>query len=314
LKKQVHISYDSATSRLPLKAYQSLPTVRNLAILLFLISICVYANTLTNGYVLDDFAAIKENALVQKGVSAIPDLFTTPYHSGYVKTNLTTPAVNDLYRPLSLITFATELQLFGESPAISHGFNVLLFAGCVLLLFLFFDRLFGGEKTTIAFVASLLFAVHPIHSEVVANIKSRDELLCFFFALSSILSFINYARSGKTHLLLAGTVLYFLSLLSKETSLSFLAIVPLVFFFYINRNKKRSIYITAATAITGIAYLLIRQSVLKLHAADDLSNLAFIDNALAGAPSIASRISSLYPTRSSATMLTIVSRLLNSVI
>src|SRR6185436_1377839 len=134
-----------------------------------------------------------------------PELLLTPHMRGY----LIIP--NDLYRPLSLVMFAIEYQFFGPNPAAGHFFNILTFIGCVIMLFLFLDKFFGGKKTAIAFIGALVFAVHPIHTEVVANIKSRDELLCYFFGFWSLNLFMNYMKSGKMWQLLMGTSVLYLA-------------------------------------------------------------------------------------------------------
>ena len=151
-----------------------------LALLLGIISFIVYANTLKNGYVLDDSSAIFENTIVHKGTAGISELLTTPYRYGFYITE------NDLYRPLSLVMLAIEYQFFGLNPAPNHFMNIIVFAAGVIMLFFFLDAFFERKKTAVAFIAALLFAVHPVHTEVVANIKSRDELLCFFFAFLSL--------------------------------------------------------------------------------------------------------------------------------
>lgn len=264
--------------------------------ILVLIAVCfiVYGNTLNNGFVLDDSAVIQQNAFVVKGISAIPTLLVTPYHQGFMRANnLDTAGVNDLYRPLSMVAFAVEQQFFDSSPAPWHFVNILFFAACVVLLFLFLDRLFGRKHMAASFVAALLFAVHPMHTEVVANIKSLDELLCFFFAFWGLLLFHNYAESGRNKLLIAGAVCYFLSLLSKETSASFLVVIPLIFFFYKNENRKRSAYITASSVAATVIYLAIRFFVLKAYHADSTSNIVFIDNEFSGAPSFGARIATI---------------------
>lgn len=259
------------------------PSVKRLAIILAILSFVVYANTLLNGYALDDSGCISKNTIVTKGISAIPELLSTPYHYGFH------PAPNDLYRPLSLITFAVENQLSPGNAALGHFINVLLFAGCVVLLFLFLVRLFKEEQTAVAFIASLLFALHPIHTEVVANIKSRDELLCFFFAFLSLLLFLKYTWSGKIHFVALGTLSLFLSLLSKETSISFLAVIPLVFIFYNHAEKGRKLTIVASTLVITIAYLGIRFSVLSAYHADQSAAIPFMNNPLVSVPAPASR-------------------------
>ncbi len=258
-------------------------------LLLLIISFLVYVNTLNNGYALDDLGVIKENAYVAEGMKGMPTILTSPYLKGF-RINNDATATNDLYRPLPLVCFAIERQIWGDWPAGNHLINILLFAACVALLFLFLDALFDGKKRSVVFIASLLFAVHPIHTEVVANIKSRDELLCFFFAFSALFLFLKYALSGKVWPLLAGTICLFLSLLSKETSITFVLIVPLVFFFYRNENKKRSLYLSLVTIVISLIFICLRQWVLKMNHAESTGDPGFIDNMLVGAPSIPSRI------------------------
>ena len=261
---------------------KGLSVTLKLALLLGVLSLAVYANTLKNGYALDDFNVIKENTIVTRGISAIPEILSTPYRRGWFVTT------NDLYRPLSLTMFATEYQLFDRSPVAGHFFNILFFAGCVILLFFFLDNLFERKKTVVAFIASLLFALHPIHTEVVANIKSRDEIMCFFFAFLSLNVFLKYMQTGKMKQLILGCLCFLLSLMSKETVITFLAIIPLIFFFYRNENKKYSLNITIGAVAMAVLFLAIRYSVLNAYNANTTSDVSFIDNMLSSPPSAAS--------------------------
>ena len=255
--------------------------IRKLCIALAVITLLVYANTLQNGYVLDDMGVIEKNILVKKGFAGIPELLVTPRFKGFEHI------VNDSYRPLSLVTFAVEYQVFGPNPTEGHLFNILFFAGCVVLLFLFLDKLFKRQKTGLAFIAALLFALHPIHTEVVANIKSRDELLCFFFAFWSLNLFVNYTKDGKPRQLAVGTILLFLSFLSKETVIAFVLVMPLVFFAYLEGNKKRSTFVCVTTLLVSLAFLITRSVVLK---ANDSGAIPFLDNPLVHAPIFSTRL------------------------
>lgn len=258
---------------------ESMSLTTKICILLGVIAFLFYANTLGNGYVLDDFTVIKNNAIITKGMSAIGEIFGTPYRRGWFESH------NDLYRPLSLAMFATEWQLGGGSPWPGHFMNVLVFAGGVIFLFLFLDKLFDGKRTGVAFIAALLFALHPIHTEVVANIKSRDELLCFFFAFLSLNVFMNYLKDGKMKDLVMGAVCFFLSFLSKETVISFIGVIPFIFFLYKNDDKKKSLYITIATVLVTVVFLSIRFAVLRKYDANTSSDVVFMDNILAKPPS-----------------------------
>jgi hypothetical protein len=100
-------------NRFPFKMKTAYRTGR-LAFLLGIVSCIIYANTLSNGFVLDDPSVITKNTIVTKGISAIPQILVTPYRRGLWKSP------NDLYRPLSLVTFAIEYQLWGDTPAPYH--------------------------------------------------------------------------------------------------------------------------------------------------------------------------------------------------
>ena len=254
------------------------------------LSVVVYANTLMNGYAYDDKAAITTNPLVEQGIPALPKILVTPYHYGNYGVMGNATGKDDVYRPLSLMLFAVENQVFPGNPLPMHLINVLLFAACVLLLYVFISRLFGSEHPVLAWVAAALFALHPIHTEVVANIKSRDELLCFLFAISMLLAFLDYSERGKRAGLISGLVLFFLSLMAKETSITFLAVIPFVFFCYKNDQPRRSWAITLSALLPALAFVVIRTLVLRAHGAGLGAGVEFIDNALCQAPSASVRL------------------------
>ena len=153
-------------------------------LLLTVVCAIFYTNSCFNDYCLDDVMVITENSNTLKGFAGIKEHFTKDYLYGYMhkeSQNALSP-----WRPLSLITFSVEVGLWGiNHPAISHLINVLLYILCTILLFTLLADFLLKEKW-IAFFAALLFAIHPIHTEVVANIKSRDELLCLLALLSSL--------------------------------------------------------------------------------------------------------------------------------
>ncbi len=266
------------------EARKGLPLATFLCIILGIITFLLYANTLQNGYVLDDVIMVRDNTIVAKGFAGVAELFSTPHMRGY----LVVP--NDDYRPLSLVMFAIERQIFGVSPAANHFFNVLTFVGCVLLFFTFLQRFFEGQKPIVAFIGALLFALHPIHTEVVANVKSRDELLCFLFAFLTLNIFMKYVKEGKPTQLLLGSFYLFLSIIAKENTITFLGVIPVLFFLYKNDNRKRSISIMAGSVAAIVVFMLIRTAVLNAYQANTSADIEFIDNALVKAPDMATRI------------------------
>ncbi len=291
------VAYKTDEPKQPAAAKKPFSVSSKLCLILAILSMLVYANTMQNGYVLDDSMVLAKNTIVTQGFKGIPELLKTPRLKGFAYLK------NENYRPLSLVVFAAEYEVFGPKPAANHLFNIIFFAGCVVLLFLFLDKLFDRKRTGVVFIASVLFAVHPIHTEAVANIKSLDEILCFFFAFAAMNVFMEYMNKGKIWQLLAGLVLLFMSFLSKETVITFLFIIPLVFFFYQSKEDKKKSMLQAslmtggAIMVAGI-YLVIRGKILSDYGAST-SAVEFIDNALSettygghtyGPPNIASRI------------------------
>ena len=268
-----------------------LTIIGKLCILLAAISIIAYSNTYKNGFVLDDVMVIKDNYIVPQGTKMIPDILGSLRLKGYAN-------MSNEYRPLSLVMFATECEVAKAmsegknnpfNPKIHHLMNILVFAGCVVALFLFLHKLLGKKRIAVAFMASLIYALHPIHTEVVANIKSRDELLCFLFAFISLNAFADYMSSGAARKLIWGTLALFLAFLSKETVITFLAVVPVIFFFYLNDDRKKAIYITAGTVLATGVYLAIRAKIVADNGNINFP-INFVDNMLVKSPSVASRL------------------------
>lgn len=265
-----------ANAALPPVAKSTISLNARLLLLLIAISLLAYANTLSNGFVLDDHVVIKDNTLVTSGIKAIPQLLSTPYLYGW-NTHLD----NDLYKPLSLVVFSVVHQFFGQDATYYHLLGILLFAACVAVVYKFFSALFHGQKNVIAFIGALLFALHPIHTEVVANIKSCDELLCFLFGFLSLNLFLGYAREGKRAQLIGGALCIFLSLMAKETSITLLAIIPVLFLAYENQNRKASLQIIITSIVAGGAFLLLHYSVQNAYHTNHVAHIETIENALA---------------------------------
>lgn len=205
--------------------------VRRLNIILIILAAGVYLNSLGNQYALDDYGLILENQDTKGGTSNVFKILGSSYRSGMLGGDVT------LYRPLSKVMFAIEWSMAGDNPFLGHFMNVVLFTLSVVLLFKMLRRYMNGQLI-VPFLASVIFAVHPIHTEVVANIKGRDDILCFLFFVVAALYIHRYVFSKQTkHLVFAG-VSYFLCMLSKESAITFVAIFPLMVYFFIPESKQ----------------------------------------------------------------------------
>lgn len=232
------------------------------ALIIFMVPLVIYFQSTGFGYVLDDQIVITDNNFVQKGVQGIPELLHTESMTGYFGEQKDLVEGNR-YRPFSLITFALEYEIVGKlSPGLSHWINIILYGLTGLLLFRVLSMMFRKRKEdhwwmSLAFVTALLFTAHPIHSEAVANIKGRDEIMALFFSLATLYAALRFMDYKKIMWLIASCGLFFLGLLSKENSITFLAVIPATIYFFSNRKWKTNFTITGALLITTVALSLI---------------------------------------------------------
>ncbi len=229
-----------------------------------------YGNSLRNGYAMDDHYVIKGNQKVAQGIKGIPNIFTSRY--------IENDRQNFAYRPVTLAVFAIEYELFGENPFASHLINLLLYLGTCLFLFFLLSRMFINEHWLLPVLVVGLFLIHPIHTEVVNNVKSRDELLSFLFALLAMNSALSFARSRKFWHLLLAALLLGISLLAKLSSLTFFAIIPLVLYFYGNANWKLIVGVFAALLFTYVGIVLGKNALLDAEVKS--RELLFMENPL----------------------------------
>lgn len=235
--------------------------------ILFLLGFLLYANTLGHQYALDDAIVITDNEFTQQGIRGIDDILKYDTFRGFFKVEGKEQLVSGgRYRPLSLVLFALEVSLFGQNPMIGHLVNALLYGLLVLLIFrlvlLFFKDEKPGKARWIALATALLFAVHPVHTEVVANIKGCDELLTLLGGLSAIY-FSLRAFDGKKmtgHILAA--FLFLLGLLAKENAITLVAVVPLIYYFFRGLSLPKTIAPTLPFLLPAFVFLGIRGSVL----------------------------------------------------
>lgn len=244
---------------------------KNQLILMLVLALGLNINTLFNEYAVDDAVILTNNSLVQKGIKGIPEIVSTDYFKG-----LGTLKGNELsggrYRPLALIVFALEYQFFGANSAVSHAINLILFLILIVLLFTLLNKhLFSNRPPLLAFVTCLLFTAHPIHTEVIANVKSRDELIAFILLLISLISILKNQEKKSTLRLITALICFFLALLTKESSIAFIALVPLIINFFYNKNMRQSVFETWPLIPVFISYMVIRYAVIGF--ANSTSNL-----------------------------------------
>lgn len=265
-------------------------------ILIILIAIC-YGNTLTLKYALDDRMVILESKhTIDGGWDSIKSIFTEDTFSGYFGNNKSVVG-GGRYRPMSQLTFLIEFQLFGKHireqigdtsdfdnlhdakneqyfnnsflPYVNHLFNIIYFTLLCLLIYQVLQKLFhkyNGEKwyQSLAFLAAVLFALHPIHTEAVANIKGRDEIFAMLGATAALWCCLKYVDKHQWWYLLLALLAITFGLFSKENAITYLAVVPLSLYYYDNSGKRKADYfVTLLPILLGsIFFVAVRSNAL----------------------------------------------------
>lgn len=233
------------------------------AILVFALCFVVYGNTLGHDYAYDDAVVITENKFTSQGIRGIPDIFTRNTFAGSYED---VPLL-ERYRPLSLASFAVERDLFGPRPQVGHFFNVLLFAFDTWLLLALLRRLIAHHPDAeslrpVPLVAALLFAVHPVHTEIVANIKGRDEILVLAGALSAMIFVLKSLEGRRLRYLTLAFFAFTIALFSKENAITFLAVVPLSLFIFRKEKVTGHLMALLPFALASVVFLVVRGLVL----------------------------------------------------
>jgi tetratricopeptide (TPR) repeat protein len=199
---------------------------------------------------------IGNNTFAQQGLAALPQVVSHSLYFGAVPLN------GGLYRPLAGAYYLVIGALGGLHHApVYHFFQLLLYGLNAAVVFWFFGRL-----RPLAFVlqvlATLLFIVHPIHTEVVCNIKSADEMLCLLFFLASAGAWLTYADTAVSWWGYVSVAAYALAVCSKETAVPMLVALPALWYFFRRRPIGPSLIAAWPFAVVALAYLAVRQAVL----------------------------------------------------
>lgn len=235
-------------------------------ILLGLIAILLYFNTLGHEFTQDDAIVIYDNAYVKQGISGLEKIFSKDTFSGFFgeegKGNLVS---GGRYRPMTLGVFAVLWEFAGASPWVYHACAIMSYACVCIMLFVVIDRLTSYLDTRsrmFAFVATLIFVVHPIHTEVVANAKGLDEIWSLLWSLIALWLAKIYLDKASLAGLLGCSVSLFVALLSKENAIVWVLLIPLTLYVLgTMRHRVRIWTLVSMLVATMVIYLFIRGSI-----------------------------------------------------
>jgi Tfp pilus assembly protein PilF len=217
------------------------------------LSAAVYANTLANSFTYDDFLYVLNNPLV-----------TSPSLRGF----FTATPFSNVFRPVTFASFSFNWVIGNIHAMGYHLLNLLLHAVVVVLLYLVLRKLLEGvdRAETIAFVAAALFAVHPVHTEAVASIVGRSELLAATLLLAAWLLHLQDR-------LLPALACFVLAMMANESAVTF---VPLVVAGDYARGKWKPLTRYGWIVVVAMAYAVVlfkaQGGVFGEHGVDPLDN------------------------------------------
>ena len=149
------------------------------AVALLLIGLAVFMTGLANPFMGDDSAQIVDNVPVHS-LTNIPAFFgESTFYDGHNQAHLT----GIYYRPLMTTIYSVIYSIFGPQPIAFHVVQLLLGIGCAFMLYLF---LAYSVNSVLAFLAAVIFLVHPINSQTLFAIASMQDVLCFLFGMTAL--------------------------------------------------------------------------------------------------------------------------------
>ncbi len=205
-----------------------------------------YANVYANVFLYDDILLIVHNKLLQHW-NTLPELLSGLTNSG---DGLAT----GFYRPLQMLFYLVIVQIFGLSPFAFHTLNIGLHAANACLVFGLGSRL--GLRQAVSFLAALLWALHPIHTEAVTYISATADPLYSFFCLLGLFVLLPDFAARKFWF---ASFLFALAIGSKESAVIFPALVVITIFLVSQDRRRFSTYIrTWPLWLLAAAYITLR--------------------------------------------------------
>jgi tetratricopeptide (TPR) repeat protein len=211
------MSFFRTFPQIAVDTFRSRPTILIVVVLTCAI-LLTYGNSLLNGFVWDDRDIIVNNAM-NRDLSNFAVLFSSA--DSTISGNQ-----QAYYRPLNRLTYMLDYQIFGLRPAGYHIENIIIHLITAILLYLMALKLIG--KPVPAFIAALIFAVHPVNAEAVNFISTRNSLLSAFFVLLTAITYLHAEAVNKRSYYYLSGLFFFMGLLCKEPVL----MLPIVLLLY----------------------------------------------------------------------------------
>lgn len=214
-------------------------------VIIALSGFAVYLNSLPGPLIWDDIYLIKDNPYVT-GWKNLPKIFLGDIGAG-ARQNY------GFYRPLQVFSYLIDRSVWGDRVMGYHLTSVVLHILVALSVFWMASILFKDEL--LAFLAGLLYAIHPVHTEAVAYISGRTDPLSALFMLAAFIFYVKGVEGRKAVFYAAMALSYMLALLSRECALTFPA---LVLVYHYSFGKKVELKPFGAIISISLIYIMLR--------------------------------------------------------
>ena len=205
----------------------------------------IYFMTLNAGFVWDDHNLIE----MQPDNPTVSDFGKLWVSDFWQKAEQKTGS--QYYRPLTTTTFLIDQALYGKAPRGYHATNIIIYSAVCVFAFLVMSELFG--RRWLALMLALMFAANPAHTENVAWVSGRTDLVCAAFMFAALYVYLVADRKNDLRLFALSVALFALSLFGKEMSITMPAVVA-VHAFFKRGGWKAPILRAVPFALAGAAY------------------------------------------------------------
>ncbi|MEE8359889.1 MAG: tetratricopeptide repeat protein [Candidatus Omnitrophota bacterium] len=236
-------------------------------ILIVVLGLAIYWNSLDGKFIWDDIPIIRDNAYI-RSFSHIDDIFTKSVIAGAGKDS-------GFYRPVYISTYLLNYSLSGLNTVNIHLTNVMFHILVALAVFWLINILFDDRPLSL--LTSLLFLVHPVHTEVVSYMSGRVDSLITLFMLCALIFYIKSLRRKSVAFYAAMIISYCLALMTKENALIFPFLVVLYHYSFKNRDGKMRRYSFFPLIAISLIYLLSRLTFFRSAPLDILQILGVFE-------------------------------------
>lgn len=268
IARQLHVRPDelkAEAKRLGLRSMKDearkdtagVPFGKTLGVIIIVLAVfAVYANTIPAQFVWDDQTIVVRNDAI-KSFKHIPYVFSNQFAE-------MTKYRGNIYRPMQEISYMVDNFLWDMNPGGFHVTNILLQAAAAAALFWLILNISGSAA--VAFIAALIFGIHPVNTEAVSYVAGRSDPLYLLFMIIAFNLYIKSAeRSGFKAIAYCSLslVLYLASVLSRETAL-FFPLLLLCYEKFAKRKGSSNLLRTIPFFVVAGCYLFFRLNIIPL--------------------------------------------------